>query len=113
MKVKILDRPFKYNPTLFSSLVKHSNNSVFRVQTTGPKSLFLLTKDTINHSLWNPSSEAVDDQDGKLKLFDSRFKMDFKNLSTGLSSGVVLEKKIRAPTVVKSQSSKGSSGKKK
>ncbi|KAJ3076113.1 hypothetical protein HDU98_005532 [Podochytrium sp. JEL0797] len=35
--------------------------------------LLTLTKDTRNHSLWNPSTNQVDDRTGELSKFAERF----------------------------------------
>ncbi|KAJ3311134.1 hypothetical protein HDV04_003097 [Boothiomyces sp. JEL0838] len=66
-------RPININPPTFLQTIVHSDGSTFRIKTTSPKSMITLTKDTINHSLWNPLSQVVDDEIGELAKFEQRF----------------------------------------
>ncbi|KAI8900398.1 hypothetical protein BC833DRAFT_508405, partial [Globomyces pollinis-pini] len=60
-------------PVLFRQVVVHSDGSTFKIQSTSPKSLLTLTKDTVNHPLWNVFSTVIDDQTGELAKFNTRF----------------------------------------
>jgi ribosomal protein L31 len=73
MRVKLPKRPVNVNPRLFQLTTIHSDGSSIRFQTTSPKPILYLTKDTLNNSLWVPSSTVIDDQLGELKKFNKRF----------------------------------------
>ncbi|KAJ3301859.1 hypothetical protein HDV03_000268 [Kappamyces sp. JEL0829] len=68
--------------------------------------MLTLTKDTLNHALWNPSSTILDDQSGELAKFSKRFSgMGGASLDDVLGLGVgqapkVLEKKVVEKVVV-------------
>jgi hypothetical protein len=58
-----------------------------------------LTKDTVNHALWNPASTILDDQSGQLAKFQKRFSGMGVSLDQVLEVAVgqapkILEKKI-------------------
>jgi ribosomal protein L31 len=82
----ILRRPWLINPVKLSCLVKHSDNSVFRIKQTSPKSLVVLTKDTINHFIWNPTGSKVDDIQGRLALFEKKYGHRDTDNSTSTTS---------------------------
>ncbi|KAI8915073.1 hypothetical protein BC831DRAFT_382091, partial [Entophlyctis helioformis] len=58
---------------MFHQTVVHSDGSTFTIRTTSPRSLLILTRDTRNHQLWNPTSLSVDDRGGELRKFSERF----------------------------------------
>jgi len=107
--MKVLPRPFKCAPLKLHSIIKQSDSMLFRIRTTTPKSVFIQTKDTANHPLWNPSSVVVDDQEGVLKKFDQRFKDLDLDQAVG-SGAVVMEKKKPLPTTISSSTSSGGGG---
>lgn len=87
-------RGFTQNPRLFTQQVVHSNGASFRIQVTSPKSILTMTKDTLNHIVWNPSSTVVDDQLGELSKFASRFgDLDLSLGSSALKTKKPLQKK--------------------
>jgi ribosomal protein L31 len=43
------------------------------IKTTSPKSMQTLTKDTLNHHIWNPSKATLTDTSGQLEKFNKRF----------------------------------------
>lgn len=99
---EILRRPFLINPPRLQSLVKHTDNSGFRIKTTTPKSLVILTKDTLNHFIWNPSGQKMDDQEGRLARFTKKYTLS-TDITKDLSQGEgrrVLEKKAVIPTTI-------------
>ncbi|EGF83009.1 hypothetical protein BATDEDRAFT_21307 [Batrachochytrium dendrobatidis JAM81] len=61
------------NPPLFHQKVVHSDGSTFTIRSSSPRSILVLTRDTCNHQLWNPTSQAVDDRGGELRKFSERF----------------------------------------
>jgi ribosomal protein L31 len=83
------------NPYTFSQTVVHSDGSSFTLRTTSPKPLLVLTKDTRNHPLWNPSMKVVIEQTGELTKFAQRFgSLDgLDSLSSFESGPAVMTKK--------------------
>jgi ribosomal protein L31 len=61
------------NPKQFLLKVVLSDGSSFYTKSTSIKGIMTLTKDTVNHPLWNPNSQVVDDQLGELSKFKKRF----------------------------------------
>lgn len=51
----------------------HYSLNLFRVKTTSPKSILTLTKDTLNHGLWNPAKAVQEEKGGELDRFHKRF----------------------------------------
>ncbi|KAH6563930.1 hypothetical protein BSLG_000091 [Batrachochytrium salamandrivorans] len=68
-----VQRPVGVNPPQFHQKVVHSDGSTFTIRSSSPRSILVLTRDTCNHQLWNPSSQAVDDRGGELRKFSERF----------------------------------------
>ena len=90
-------RPINVNPPIFKQTIVHSDGSTFRIQSTSPKSILTLTKDTVNHVLWNPLSTVVDDRAGELQKFTDRFG-DLGDLDVG-EAPQVFEKKEKKVVV--------------
>ena len=93
---QIHPRPLNVNPPTFRQTVVHSDGSVFSIRTTSPKSIVMLTKDTLNHALWNPLSVKLDDTSGQISKFSSRFG-DFSEFDSVVSDQVIPEKKTAPP----------------
>jgi ribosomal protein L31 len=75
----LLKRPKR--PYTFTQLITLSDGSTFLHRTTSPQPVYRTTKDTKNHSLWNPSSQSLlnveEDEAGRLKRFRKRFGRGF------------------------------------
>ncbi|KAK3370105.1 hypothetical protein B0H63DRAFT_486178 [Podospora didyma] len=64
-------------PYQFTQLVQLSDGSTYTMRTTSPAALYKSSKDTRNHSLWQPSDKSLRnvevDEAGKLAAFRERF----------------------------------------
>ncbi|ORY22259.1 hypothetical protein BCR33DRAFT_728816 [Rhizoclosmatium globosum] len=69
------------------------------MRVTTPKALLKLTKDTRNHILWNPSTNAIDDRTGELSKFASRFG-DLSSFDDLAAEPTAQPKKKAAPAPV-------------
>ncbi|OAA54726.1 50S ribosomal protein [Niveomyces insectorum RCEF 264] len=72
---RLVSRPQR--PYHFTQIVQLSDGSTFTVRTTNPHPLHRCTKDSRNHSLWQPSEKSLRnievDEAGKLAAFRTRF----------------------------------------
>ncbi len=94
---EFIPRTINYNPPTFRQVVVQSDGSTFRIKTTSPKSILTLTRDCLNHPLWNPLSKVVDDSAGEILKFSNRFG-ELKGLEIGAAPSIVV-KKVKAPVV--------------
>ena len=93
--MKILNRPFLINPPSLVQLVKHSNGAIFRTRTTVPKSSNILTKDTINHPLWNPDAKVVVNSSELAKFNQAFGGIDFSTIVSQEKSSKVSKTKTK------------------
>ena len=58
----------------------HSNGSSWSVPSTSPRPTSHLTRDVLNHHLWNPKASRLDDAGGDVEKFQQKFGLDLESL---------------------------------
>ena len=75
-------RVIKANPKQFYQTIVQTDGSTFTLRTVSPRSILKMTKDTRNHSLWNPSEDIVEEKSAEMLKFSRRFgELDLAGLS--------------------------------